>query len=245
MKSPAPSHGSEKARLDEILRELRRLADPRNVAGMARYGINPENTLGVPVQTLRRIAKETGRSHRLAQMLWGTGIHEARILAALVDEPSEVTPGQMGRWVKDLDSWDVCDQCCSNLFDKTRFAYEKARTWSARKEEFVKRAGFTLMACLAVHDKVADDARFIGFLPLIKRGADDERNYVRKAVNWALRQIGKRNRRLNQAAIRTAREIQSIPSKSARWIASDALRELTNETTRDRLKRRRVTSWTR
>ena len=238
MRSPAPSHSDEKARLAAIVKELRRLADPRNVAGMTRYGINPTNTLGVSVQTLRRIAREAGRSHRLAQMLWATGIHEARILAALVDEPAQVTSRQMDRWVKDLDSWDVCDQCCSNLFDKTRFAYEKARTWSNRKEEFVRRAGFTLMACLAVHDKAADDGRFLAFLPLIERGSGDERNYVRKAVNWALRQIGKRNSQLNQAAIRTAREIQSLPSKSTRWIASDALRELTGEATRERLKRR-------
>ncbi len=238
MRSSAPSHGDEKARLAAIMKELRRRADPRNVAGMARYGINPTNTLGVSVQTLRRIAGKAGRSHRLAQMLWATGIHEARILAALVDEPAEVTSRQMDRWVKDIDSWDVCDQCCSNLFDKTRFAYEKARTWSGRKEEFVRRAGFTLMACLAVHDKAADDGGFLDFLPLIERGSGDERNYVRKAVNWALRQVGKRNSQLNQAAIRTAREIQSLPSKSARWIASDALRELTGEATRERLKRR-------
>ncbi len=233
-----PSQGLEKPPLDEILRELKRRADPRNVAGMARYGINPARTLGVPIPVLRRIAKESGRSHGLARMLWETDIHEARILAALVDDPARVTSRQMDQWVKDIDSWDVCDQCCSNLFDKTRFAYEKARTWSGRKEEFVRRAGFTLMACLAVHDKAADDAQFVCFLPLIERGSADERNYVRKAVNWALRQIGKRNRRLNQAAIRTAREIQSLPSKSARWIASDALRELTGETTRERLKRR-------
>lgn len=220
----------------EILRELRAHANPKNVAGMARFGINPKGTLGVSVVELRKLARRIGRDHRLAQQLWDSGIHEARILAALIDAPELVTARQMESWVKDFDSWDVCDQCCSNLFDKTLFAYRKAMVWSRRREEFVKRAGFALMAALAVHDKSAGDGKFIHFLPLIKRGATDERNFVKKAVNWALRQIGKRNRRLNTLARRTARDIHTMDSRAARWIAADALRELSSAAVRSRLR---------
>ena len=209
-----------------ILKQLKAQSDPRNIAGMARFGINPHNTYGISIPTLRRIAKQTGKDHRLAQELWKSGIHEARILAALVDVPEQVTAAQMERWVKDFDSWDVCDQVCINLFDKTPFAYRQAIAWSRREEEFVKRAGFALMAALAWHDKTASDAAFVKFLPAIKRGASDERNFVKKAVNWALRQIGKRSRALNRAALAAAREIQQIDSPAARWIAADALREL-------------------
>jgi 3-methyladenine DNA glycosylase AlkD len=210
----------------EILHHLKSLRNPRNVAGMARLGINPRYAYGISIPTLRRIARQAGKDHRLAQELWKSGIHEARILAALVDAPEQATEAQMERWVKDFDSWDVCDQVCSNLFDKTRFAHRKAVEWSKRDEEFVKRAGFVLMAALAVHDKSAPDAAFRKFLPLIQRGATDERNFVKKAVNWALRQIGKRNRVLNRAASATAREIQRTDSRAARWVAADALREL-------------------
>jgi 3-methyladenine DNA glycosylase AlkD len=210
----------------EILRQLYAQRNPQNVAGMARLGINPRNTLGVSIPTLRRIARQAGKDHRLAQELWKSGIHEARILAALVDVPEQVTEAQMERWVKDFDSWDVCDQVCSNLFDKTRFARRKAIEWSKRDEEFVKRAGFVMMAALAVHDKSAPDVVFRKFLRLVQRGATDDRNFVKKAVNWALRQIGKRNAALNRAAQATAREIQQIDSRAARWIAADALREL-------------------
>jgi 3-methyladenine DNA glycosylase AlkD len=185
---------------------------------------------------LRGIARELGRDHHLAQELWASGIHEARILACLIDEPSLATEEQMELWVKEFDSWDLCDQCCSNLFDRTGLAFEKAVEWSGREEEFVKRAGFVLMACLAVHDKKAGDEAFLEFLPLIKREAQDSRNFVRKAVNWALRQIGKRNPNLNRAAIEAAREIQKMDSRAARWIASDALRELTGQKVQSRLK---------
>ncbi len=220
---------------EEILKQLKSLRNPRNVAGMARFGINPHSTLGVSIPTLRGIARQAGKDHRLAQELWRSGIHEARILAAMVDDPSQVTDAQMERWVKDFDSWDVCDQVCSNLFDQTAFAHRKAAQWSRRDEEFVKRAGFALMAALAVHDKAASDAAFRKFLPLIRRAATDERNFVKKAVNWALRQIGKRNAALNRAAIATAREIQQIDSRAARWIAADALRELSSAAARKRL----------
>ncbi len=214
---------------NDIVQKLKYLSDPEAVKGMARFGINPENTYGVSIPDLRKIAKETGKNHTLAQQLWVSGVHEARILASMIEEPEMVTNAQLESWVKDLDSWDVCDQCCSNLFDKTQFAYQKAEAWSKREEEFVKRAGFALMAVLAVHDKKATDEEFLKFLPIIKRESTDDRNLVKKAVNWALRQIGKRNLNLNGMAIKIIREIQQIDSKSARWIASDAIRELTRE----------------
>jgi len=222
---------------NEILRKLKSLADPKAVKGMARFGINPKNTYGVSIPNMRAMAKEIGRNHVLAQQLWSSGIHEARILAGMIDLPEMVTKEQMENWAKDFDSWDVCDQCCSNLFDKTEFAYQKAGEWSRRNEEFVKRAGFVLIAALAVHDKKAKDAEFIKFLPIIRRESIDERNFVKKAVNWALRQIGKRNVNLNEAAIKTAKETQSIDSRSAKWIGSDALRELTSKVTQERLRR--------
>lgn len=219
----------------EIVAELESLANPANVAGMARYGINPANTLGVSIPALRGMAKRIGKDHTLALELWKTGIHEARILAGLVDEPARVTEAQLERWAKDFNSWDVCDGLCSNLFDRTPFAYAKAAVWSARPEEFVKRAGFVLMAALAVHDKKAPVSRFREFLPLIEREAVDERNFVKKAANWALRQIGKRNRALNRDAIAAAKRIRNIDAASARWIAADALRELESEAVRKRV----------
>ena len=212
------------------------MSNAKNVAGMARFGINPKNTLGISIPDLRNLAKKIGKNHRLAQQLWSSGIHEARLLAGFVDEFEKITEKQMESWAKDFDSWDICDQVCSNLFDKIPGISWKAVEWSKRKEEFVKRAGFTLMACLAVHDKKAGDKLFESFLPIIKRESTDERNFVRKAVNWALRQIGKRNLKLNKSAIKTAKEIQKINSKSARWIAGDALRELTGAPVQKRLR---------
>ena len=211
------------------------MANPENVKGMARFGINPENTLGISVADLRKMAGELGRDHRLAEDLWRTGIHEAKILAALVGDPRRVTKSQADEWIKDFDSWDVCDQVCMNLFDKTPFAYEKALLWSRRKAEFEKRAGFALMACLAVHDKEADDSQFLQFLPAIVQESNDNRNYVKKAVSWALRQIGKRNIRLYWKAIGAAREAEESGSKAARWIAGDVLKELTSENVRERI----------
>ena len=187
--------------------------------------------------TLRQMGKEIGRDHDLAERLWTSGIHEGRILATLVADPGRVTEAQMERWVLDFDSWDVCDQCCSNLFGRTALAQQKAVEWSGRDEEFVKRAGFVLMARLAVTEKKADDALFTPFLSIIQRAAGDERNFVRKAVNWALRQIGKRNRHLNRLAIETAQTIAQMDSKAARWIAADALRELQGEKVQERLRR--------
>jgi 3-methyladenine DNA glycosylase AlkD len=215
----------------EVMRKLKALGNAENVAGMARYGIQPKNAYGVSTPEVRRLAKEIGPDHRLAQQLWRSGNHDARGLAALIDDPAAVDAQQMETWARDFDSWAVVDGCCNNLFRKTAYAHRKAIEWAKREEEFVKRAGFTMMACLAVHDKQAPDARFRRFLAIVKRQSTDERNFVKKAVNWALRQIGKRNLRLRQAAISTAKQIQRLDSKAARWIAADALRELTSKET--------------
>jgi 3-methyladenine DNA glycosylase AlkD len=209
-----------------IIRKLKSLSRPGNLAGMARYGINTKRALGVNMPVLRSMARKFRRDHALALSLWKTGIREARILAALVDDPKCITEKQMEQWVRNFDSWDICDGCCGSLFDRTEFAVRKAFEWSRRKQEYVKRAGFVLMATLSVHDKKAPDRVFLDFLKPIEREASDNRNYVKKAVNWALRQVGKRNPALRTAAMRTARRIRQIDSPSARWIAADALREL-------------------
>ena len=224
-------------RYEEVMERLKSLSNMAVVAGMARYGISTTNTYGISIPHLRNIAREIGKNHSLAQKLWSSGVHEVRILASMVDKPDEVTEAQMEDWVKDFDSWDVCDQCCANLFDRTKFAYQKAVEWSSREDEFIKRAGFALMAVLAVHDKKGEDADFRQFLPLIQREAIDHRNFVKKAVNWALRQIGKRNLFLNMKAVETAKEIQKIDSSSAKWIASDAIRELESESVQKRLRK--------
>lgn len=219
----------------DILKKIKASGKKSNLEGMARFGINVKNAFGTPVPVLRKIAKEIGRDHSLALALWKTKNHEARILAGFIDQPELVGEEQMEEWVLDFDSWDVCDQICGGLFDKTKFAYSKAVEWSGRKEEFVKRSGFALMAALAVHDKKASDKKFLKFFPLIKIQASDERNFVKKAVNWALRQTGKRNAALNSFAIAAAREILKQESKSAKWIASNALRELESEAVKKRL----------
>ena len=223
-------------RCGEVLNVLKNLGNPRNVEGMARFGIRPAVAYGVPKPALRRLARDWARTTIWPRSFGGSGVHEAMVLASMIDNPAKVTEAQMETWTNDFDNWDICDQCCLNLFWKTAFAYEKAEEWSANGEEFVKRAGFVLMASLAVHDKKASDSKFERFLSSIERGAADERNFVRKAVNWALRQIGKRNARLRQKAIETALELQQMESKSARWIGSDALRELTSDAVRDRVK---------
>lgn len=212
------------------------MANPSDLEGMARYGINTKRALGgISLPKLRAMAKKIGRDHAVAAELWHSGIHEARILAAMVDDPSQVTEDQMEEWAADFDSWDVVDGVCGSLFDKTPFAYEKALEWSGRNEEFVKRAGFSLMCALAVHDKAAPDEAFRPFFSLIEREAGDPRNFVRKAVNWALRQIGKRNRTLNREAIDVAQRIHDTGPRPARWVASDALRELRSGAVQGRL----------
>lgn len=212
--------------VDEVLGELRKHADPRNVEGMARYGIKTSNAIGVAAPQLKAIAKKIGHDRELAQKLWSTGLREARHVAAYIDDPKLVTPGQMDRWARDFDSWDICDGVCGHLFVYAGGAWKKAMMWPKRKEEFVRRAGFALMAWLAVHDKKADDEAFIPFFALIRECADDDRNLVKKAVNWALRQIGKRNENLRVQALVVAEELTQRASPSARWIGSDAVREL-------------------
>jgi 3-methyladenine DNA glycosylase AlkD len=222
----------------QILEKLRSWSDPRNVEGMARYGIRPQHALGISMTTLRQMAKEIGKDHDLALELWQSGIHEARILATIIDRPELVTEEQLESWARDFDSWDVCDQACMNLFCFAPLAHQKAVEWAGREEEYIKRAAFTIMARLAVSSSKASDEELERFLPLIKREATDKRNYVKKAVNWALRQIGKHNLNLNRLAVETAKELLSGDSKSARWIASDALRELTGPAVQKRILKR-------
>lgn len=220
---------------EQILKKLKSMENKKNKEGMARFGINTKRAYGISIYDLKPMAKKMGRNHKLAQKLWASKIHEARMLAAFTDEPDKVTEKQMEKWVKDFDSWDICDQTCAYLFDKTPYAYKKAVEWSKRKEDFVKRAGFVMMAALSVHDKKAKDKEFEKFFPIIVRESTDERNFVKKAVNWALRQIGKRNKALNKKAIKVGKEIKKKDSKAARWIASDALRELESEKVQKRL----------
>ena len=220
----------------ELLAQLRASANPDNLEGMARYGMSVENRLGVSMPEISGIAKQIGRDHALALELWDSGIAEARILAALVGEPAKLTEAEMDAWVADFDSWDVCDQVCMKLFDRSPFARKKVFEWAERDEEFVRRAAFSLIASIAWHDKNASDDDLLAFLPLIRSAATDERNFVKKAVSWALRHIGKRNARLNAAALAEAREIAKLDSKAARWIARDAIRELESEKVQARLK---------
>jgi len=221
--------------VEEIVSHLQALANPENVAGMKRYAVGGQHTLGISVATLRKIAKEIGRDRQIAAGLWATGIHEARILASIVDDPSLVTKRQMEEWVMGFDSWDLTDQVCMNLFDKTSFAWEKAIEWAGRGEEFQKRAGFTLMACLAWHDKKSPAERYYPFFPVIEGACDDGRNFVKKAISWALRKMGARDQALNKLAIETAKRIQKQESSSARWIARDVLTELESQKVQQKL----------
>jgi 3-methyladenine DNA glycosylase AlkD len=218
-----------------VLEELRGLANPANVAGMARFGISPTGTLGISIPSLRKIARRVGRDHELARCLWASGVHEARILAAFVDEPALVTDEQLEAQVRDLDSWDVCDQWCMALVCRTPFAQTKIVEWAERPEEFVRRAAFAVAAALAGLGKKTPDGELLAMLPLIEQAADDPRNFVKKAVSWALRGIGKRNRALNAAAIATAERLAVSQERAARWVGNDALRELRSEAVQSRL----------
>jgi len=223
---------------DEILQLLTSRPNPHAVEGMARYGIVAKKVYGGwSTPALKKLAREIGRDHALAQKLWASEIFEARVLATMVDDPAKVTEPQMLKWARDFDNWAICDGACINLFRYTRFAHQKCVEWSTRPEEFVKRAAFSLMAGLTVADKSAVDEAFLKFIPLINRAAVDDRNSVKKGVNWALRQIGKRNPALNRAAIAAARQIQQLDSRAARWIASDAWRELQSPAVQERLNR--------
>ncbi len=223
--------------VEDVLEKLKKKARPDQLEGMARYGMAVEKRLGLSIPELRLLAKEIGKNHKLALELWKTGIDEAKILAAMIDDPLKLTEQQMEDWVKDINSWDVCDQVCMNLFEKSPLAWKKINDWSNREGEFVKRTAFSLIACLAWHDKKTADDKFIALFPVIREGATDERNFVKKAVNWAMRNMGKRNRNLNKAVVDIAKEIQKLDSKAARWIATDAIKELESEAVQRRLKR--------
>lgn len=234
-----------------LLEELRALGSEQGRAGMARYGIDVANAFGVSVYALRKIASRIGVDHDLALALWATGNHEARLVACFVDDPAAVSEDQLEAWARDFDSWDLCDQATTSLFDRTPHAWTKAAEWAARDAAWVKRGGFALMAGLAAHDERADDAAFVRLFPLIEQGASDDRNFVKKAINWALRNIGKRNLALNAASIACAERILAAANaraggarggdagaRAARWVASDALRELTSDQVRERLARK-------
>jgi 3-methyladenine DNA glycosylase AlkD len=221
-----------------VLRELKRLANPNVRAKMAHFGVNVLKAYGISAPVLHALGRRVGKNHELAEQLWTSGIHEARILATLIGEPEKVTSAQMERWMREFDSWDVVDAACCYLYAHAAPAWSKANASSRRREEFQKRAAFSLVAYLSYKDKTAPDARFKRFLRVIEREARDERNFVRKAVNWALRNIGKRNLLLNCAAIRAAEKIRQQDSRSARWIAADALRELKSDAVQARLRRK-------
>jgi 3-methyladenine DNA glycosylase AlkD len=226
------------ATVDEVMEQLKSKAKKDQLQGMARFAIVGDQRLGVSVPDMRKIAKDIGKDHQLALDLWETGVPEGMIVAGMIAEPKKLTEAQMEVWVVDINSWDICDQVCMNLFEKTPLAERKIYEWSLREEEFVKRASYALIACLAWHDKEASDEAFIQYFPVIVAGATDERNFVKKAVNWALRNIGKRNQALNKEVIKVAKEIQGIDSKSARWIASDTIRELESEKVQERLRKK-------
>jgi 3-methyladenine DNA glycosylase AlkD len=225
------------ATIDTVILNLKAQAHPDQLTGMASFGLTGANRLGVGIPALRQLAKTTGKDHTFALGLWATQIPEAMILASMVDQPALVTDAQMEAWVQDFMAWDVCDQVCMNLFEKTPLAWQKIPAWAERPEEFVKRAAFALIACLAWHDKQATDAAFIAFEPVILAGATDGRNYVKKGVSWALRHIGKRNAHLHAFAIATAHMLQQLEARSAQWIAADTLRDLASPATGRRLAR--------
>lgn len=219
----------------EVLEWLERRGTRKSRQAMARYGIAAPRAFGVPVGTLLGLAKRLGKDHALAGALWESGWYEARLLAPMVDDPGQVTRRQMNAWAGDFDNWAVCDHACWHLFERTPFAWEKARQWSASPREFVRRAGFALMAGLALHDRAAADSRFRAFLPLVEKGARDERNFVKKGVSWALRAIGRRSAALNEAALVVAKRLAASDEASPRWVGKDAARELASPKVRAQL----------
>lgn len=223
-------------RYSDVLKELHELADPRAAKKVERFGVSSQNAIGISAPVLRALARKIGTNQAISLKLWSTGFLEARALAALVGDPRLVTRRQMGEWARDFDSWAVCDACCGELFVWTPYALDKAFAWSSQKREYVKRAGFVLMAAAAIHLKTLSDDQFLPMLEAIERGSGDGRNFVRKSVNWALRQIGKRNSRLNKLAVQTARKLIRTDASPARWIGSDALKELTSDPVQRRLR---------
>lgn len=226
----------EELTAENIIASLKKKGNRKNLEGMARFGINTEHALGVGMIPLRDLAKTIKINSVLAKELWASGLHEARILASLIEDPDEVTESQMDDWVKEFNSWDICDQCCMNLFRKTKHAHKKAHEWARREEEYVKRAGFALMATLSVHDKKADNAVIEKFLKPIIEASGDERNFVKKAVNWALRHVGKRNMELRLKALEAAEEILRLNTRPGNWIAKDAIKELNDKKIIKRIK---------
>lgn len=222
--------------VSEVLTWLERKGSSRVREQMTtRYGIVTPKAFGVPMGTIQLLAKRLGTDHELAAALWATGWYEARLLCAYVDDPARVTPAQMDRWVRDFDNWGICDTVCFKLFDRTPHAWAKVAPWSRRRDEFGKRAAFALLASLGLHDKRAGDDAFLRCLPLIERGASDERNFVKKGVSWALRLVGRRNRVLNEACVELARRLVAAPDPASRWVGRDALRELTGPIVRRQL----------
>jgi len=221
----------------EIINKLELFANPEKLDGMARFAIVGDKRMGVSMPHMRKIAKDVGKNHQLALELWKTRIPECQIIAALIGEPDKLSENQMDEWVKDFNSWDVCDQVCMNLFDKSPFAIKKINEWADKDEEFVKRAAYATIACIVWHNKDASNESIMDFFPIIMKGANDERNFVKKSVSWALRHIGKRNLLLNKSAIKLAIEIKKLDTRPARWIASDVIRELESEAVQNRLRK--------
>lgn len=223
-----PTAPSLEAQVRAALAWLKRHSTTRTRDGMARYGLPSDHALGVSIADVKALARRLGRNHDLAVALWKTGVYEARLVCSFVDDPARVTSAQMDRWCRDFDNWGICDTVCFQLFDRTPHAWAKVGTWADRREEFVKRGAFALLASLALHDKLADDQRFLDSLPLIERAATDERNFVKKGVSWALRAVGRRNLALNAAALAVARRLAASPEAARRWVGKDAVRELTS-----------------
>jgi 3-methyladenine DNA glycosylase AlkD len=236
-KSSTKPKGAEAADVDTVLDRLRRMGKKKYKDGMARFAIPSDNAVGIPVGEMRAYAKRLGRSHDLAAALWKAGWYEARMLATFVDEPALVTPKQMDAWCEDFDSWAICDTACFHLFDRTPHAWRKVDAWAKSREEFVKRAAFALLASLTVHDKQADDGLFADRLALVEQAATDDRNFVKKAVNWALRSIGKRSAALHGPAVELARRLKNSVEAAPRWVGGDALRELMSPAVERRLAR--------
>lgn len=225
--------------LEMILKKLKSMARSKELEGMARYGMSLTNRLGISMWDIRKLAKEIEPDHQLAVELWRTGYQEARMLASFIDIAEEVTEDQMEEWASEFNTWDVCDQVSTGLFESTRFTKKKIKEWANREEEYVKRSAFAIIAGLAVHDKAADDEVFIKYFPMIKKASSDERNYVKKAVSWALRNIGKRNVSLNEAVLEFASELKNSESKSARWIVNDTIKDITSDATKRKFERRK------
>ncbi len=235
-------NSDSKYTVNDIVAKLKNKANPNNLEGMARYGISTTNRLGNSIPFLRKLTKEIGKNHKLALELWEKGIDETKILASMIGNEDKLTEAQSEKWVADFNSWDVCDQVCMNLFKKLPFAEKKIKEWSKREEEFVKRAAFSLIACIAVQNKEKPDNEFIEFFPVIKKASTDERNYVKKAVSWALRNIGKKNINLNKEVIKFAKELKTADSKSAKWIAKDTLRDIQRDKVKKKFIDRRPTT---